>query len=75
MRTDSDFDLSQAVQKHDYLVGTRWRHVKGGVYEVLLVALREADMSLQVVYRSDATGIAFIRPLPEFMDGRFTQEE
>lgn len=53
-------------------IGTRWWHRKGGEYEVLCVALREADLSPQVVYKSLATGDAYIRPLAEFCDGRFT---
>ena len=54
-------------------VGTRWRHRKGGEYEVLCVALREADLSPQVVYESRETGVTYIRPLAEFCDGRFAR--
>jgi hypothetical protein len=53
------------------LVGSRWRHRKGGDYEVVQIAYRESDSSIEVVYVSRASGDAFIRPYDEFMDGRF----
>lgn len=67
----TDPELSLALQEHEHHAGTRWRHFKGGDYEILLIALRESDKSPQVIYRSNATGIVFVRPLAEFMDGRF----
>lgn len=53
--------------------GTRWRHRKGGEYTVIAVARIEADLSPVIVYRSDADGRSWVRPLAEFEDGRFTQ--
>jgi hypothetical protein len=61
--------LPQAQWPH--YIGTRWRHRKGGEYEVLCIALLEIDLSPHVVYKSLATGVAYIRPLAEFSDGRF----
>lgn len=43
-------------------VGSRWRHYKGGVYEVLLVALREGDIAPMVIYKS-ADGVVWVRDL------------
>lgn len=50
-----------------------WRHRKGGVYRVTLVAIREEDRSECVVYWSP-DGKPYVRPLVEFLDGRFTRE-
>lgn len=51
-------------------VGSRWRHVKGGDYTVVAVAVVEASLVPSVVYR-DAAARAWVRSLAEFMDGRF----
>lgn len=54
------------------LIGTRWRHRKGGHYEIVQIAYRERDRRMEVVYRAEASGDVFVRPYDEFMDGRFT---
>ena len=53
----------------------RYRHVKtGGEYEYIDVGqLESAPGVLQMVYRSVANGVVWIRPLLEFMDGRFVE--
>jgi len=49
-----------------------WRHVKtGGIYESLMVALRESDRAPLIVYRNVETGQVWARPATEFNDGRF----
>jgi len=53
--------------------GGRWRHRTGGVYEVVCVGYLESDLSGVVVYRADSGGVAWVRPVAEFMDGRFTR--
>lgn len=51
--------------------GLDWLHTKsGGIYRAETVALCEADLTPVVVYRG-ADGIAWTRPLAEFLDGRF----
>lgn len=53
--------------------GTRWRHVKtGGLYVIVDTAIREADGTAMVVYRSE-TGVVWARPLSEFGDGRYVR--
>lgn len=53
----------------------RYRHVKtGGEYEYIDVGqLESAPGVLQMVYQSVANGVVWIRPLLEFMDGRFVE--
>jgi hypothetical protein len=52
---------------------SRYRHVKsGGLYELVLTGTKiEANGEDAVVYRSVATGQAWVRPTAEFFDGRF----
>lgn len=62
------------------LPGTRWRHFKGGVYEVLVVAIAEASLEPQVVYKSLQTDDYWTRPLRVWVEEvspglpRFTPE-
>ncbi|HVL14155.1 MAG TPA: DUF1653 domain-containing protein [Gemmata sp.] len=61
--------------------GGVWRHRKGGVYRVLVNAVREHDLVPVVVYREEfprglssdrRLAMVWVRPLTEFTDGRFT---
>lgn len=55
----------------------RWRHVKtGGIYELIVGgACMEANNQPVAVYQSVGPGRAtWVRPLNEFMDGRFVRE-
>lgn len=52
-------------------VGSTWRHRKGGLYTVVMLAIRESDLSAVVLYRGP-DGFCWDRPLSEFADGRFT---
>jgi hypothetical protein len=47
----------------------RYRHFKGGLYEVLGVALSSDDgVTELVIYRSEKDGQLWSRPLPEFAE-------
>lgn len=49
-----------------------WRHVKsGGLYAELLRGHREHDETEVVIYQNTATWQIWVRPLSEFIDGRF----
>lgn len=51
-----------------------WLHEKSGYfYEIVCFGYREADLVPLVVYRNTGGGDNWVRPLAEFMDGRFTQ--
>lgn len=56
----------------DIEVASRWRHRKGGTYEVIAVGRLEADLSPVVIYQADKDASVWVRPLAEFEDGRFT---
>jgi len=51
--------------------GQWWRHRKGGLYQVVCVALTEATQEPVVVYRKHMVGLTWVRPVEEFLDGRF----
>jgi len=63
------------LAKHDELADTVWQHKKGGVYRIVCIAFRETTMNLEVVYRDVHHPVTYIRPLEEFMDGRFKRFE
>lgn len=51
---------------------SRWRHVKSGtLYDVVAVGYLERDVSPVVVYRGVVSETVWVRPLSEFLDGRF----
>ncbi len=51
--------------------GSMWVHRKGGVYHIICTAIIEATLTAAVVY--EGNGKRWVRPLAEFMDGRFTK--
>lgn len=65
--------LAEQLRSMDKFIGTRWRHRKGGLYEIRLIALRESDLEPQVIYEDTQHHVIYTRPFPDFMDGRFTQ--
>ena len=59
---------------HDLLVGHRYQHKKtGGTYRVMCVARIEVTTELAVVYESEKDQTKWVRPLHEFVDGRFVE--
>jgi hypothetical protein len=68
-------------QAYDTLLGrvstssTAWhathKHRKGGLYRVICHGQLEADHTPVVIY-DDQNGTTWVRPLAEFIDGRFT---
>lgn len=58
----------------DPMIGWHYRHKKtGGVYKVIMFATIEATMQSAVIYEpvGHDLGRRWVRPLSEFMDGRF----
>lgn len=47
-----DAQSARAVYERMIPVGTKWRHFKGGVYEIVAISCREEDGVLLVTYRS-----------------------
>lgn len=54
-------------------IGSEWTHRKGGVYTIVTNARIEATLEAAVVYRDVITGMTWVRPLSEFIDGRFKE--
>lgn len=45
-----------------------YEHYKGGLYRLLMVAISEESGCEMAVYRSEATGIVYVRPMHEFKE-------
>ncbi len=53
--------------------GQVYRHRKGGEYRVLLLlGTQEATLEPVVIYASTENSRVWVRPVTEFLDGRFT---
>jgi hypothetical protein len=46
--------------------GSRWRHYRGGEYEVVALSLGESSLRPFVTYRALATGLVWTRRLEEW---------
>ena len=71
--------LFEPQSDHPYIrplpLGSRWRHVrKGDLYDVIAVGYLERDASPVVIYRGVKSGVVWVRPTEEFLDGRFVTE-
>jgi len=54
----------------------RWRHLKtGGEYTLVGTCRIEATNVPAYAYKSDVTGTVWVRPMDEFLDGRFEKIE
>lgn len=51
----------------DVLVGRKYKHFKGHIYEVLAIAKDSEDLSLKVVYKNVETEEVWVRPIDEFL--------
>lgn len=60
-------EVLTALMRSGPLPCSIWQHVKGGIYTVVLVAIREEDLTPFVVYRN-GDGIVWVRPLTEFLE-------
>jgi len=66
MRDMDDKDLAQLkINETGPAPGSKFRHYKGGEYEVLANALEEATLSHLVVYRSPK-GTVWTRPIDDW---------
>ena len=61
-------DTAQAnLQNLRIKVGQRYRHFKGGEYEIVAMALQEDTLLPVVVYRSLSKGLIWVRTVEDFM--------
>lgn len=58
-------------------IGSLWRHIKTDtLYTVKDIVVVESDLTLAVSYKrlGDTSHLHWLRPLDEFLDGRFKRE-
>jgi hypothetical protein len=69
------YDLSN--KREEVPVGSLWRHLKTDtLYTVKDIVVVESDLTLAVSYKrlGDNSRLHWLRPLDEFLDGRFKRE-
>jgi hypothetical protein len=73
IRTLEEALVELGAKKQEVPVGSLWRHKKTGtIYTIKDIAILEYDLSLVVSYKElGASKVHWIRPLSEFLDGRF----
>lgn len=54
--------------------GSVWMHRLGSRYRIVCLATVEVNLLPAVVYQCMATGMNWVRPLDEFLDGRFAPD-
>lgn len=55
------------------IVGKNFLHIKSGrIFQVVNLAYREEDLEVVVIYHDESL-VHWVRPLSEFIDGRFKQ--
>lgn len=65
-------DAKRALIDRCPAAGSRWTHVRaGGRYVVRMGVVIESTVTPAVAYYSLETGVVWVRPLDEFLDGRF----
>lgn len=68
-------DLEKSYEKIP--IGSLWRHLKtDNLYTVKDIVVVESDLTLAVSYKclGDTSRLHWLRPLDEFLDGRFKRE-
>ena len=68
-------DLS--LKRKEVPIGSLWRHLKtDNLYTVKDIVVVESDLTLAVSYQKlgDLSRLRWLRPLDEFLDGRFKRE-
>ena len=69
--------LDLNAKRKEVPVGSLWRHLKTDtLYTVKDIVVVESDLTLAVSYQKlgDLSRLRWLRPLDEFLDGRFKRE-
>ena len=77
MRTLEEALLELGEKRQKVRAGSLWRHLKTDtLYMVKDIVVVESDLTLSVFYKrlGDTSHLHWLRPLDEFLDGRFTRE-
>jgi hypothetical protein len=61
--------MKQSIKNRRYFLHQK----SGGKYELLMIAVMEADLTRACVYQSIDNGSLWVRPESEFFDGRFKE--
>ena len=79
MSKNLDELLSELKEKRKELpVGSLWRHIKTDtLYTIKDIVVVESDLTFAVSYKKlgDTFRLHWLRPLDEFLDGRFKRED
>ena len=69
--------LDLNAKRKEVPVGSLWRHIKSDtLYTVKDLVVVESDLTVAVSYKclGDTSRLHWLRPLDEFLDGRFKRE-
>ena len=74
MKTLEEVQADLSLKRKEVPIGSLWRHLKTDtLYTVKDIVVVESDLNLAVSYKrlGDASRLHWLRPLDEFLDGRF----
>lgn len=77
MKTLEEVQADLSLKRKEVPIGSLWRHLKTDtLYTVKDIVVVESDLNLAVSYKrlGDASRLHWLRPLDEFLDGRFKRE-
>ena len=77
MKTLEEMQGDLSLKRKEVPVGSLWRHLKtDNLYTVKDIVVVESDLTFAVSYKrlGETSRIHWLRPLDEFLDGRFKRE-
>lgn len=77
MKTLEEVQADLSLKRKEVPVGSLWRHRKTDtLYTIKDIVVMESDLILAVSYQKlgDTSRLHWLRPLDEFLDGRFKRE-
>lgn len=77
MKTLEEVQADLSLKRKEVPVGSLWRHLKTDtLYTVKDIVVVESELTLAVSYKrlGDVNRLHWLRPLDEFLDGRFKRE-
>ena len=78
MKTLEEVQEDLSLKRKEVPIGSLWRHLKTDtLYTVKDIVLVESDLTFAVSYQKlgDLSRLRWLRPLDEFLDGRFKRED
>ena len=77
MKSLEELQEDLSLKRKEVPIGSLWRHLKtDNLYTVKDIVVVESDLTLAVSYKrlGDTSRLHWLRPLDEFLDGRFKRE-